>query len=83
MRSLVRERPELRAALDDLQEARRRMFELMKAEPFDRAALDAAFADVRTKTEMLQARGQQLLGDAVEQASPAVRSEIEAPPRLR
>lgn len=81
--SLARERPELRAALQDVQEARRRMFELMRTEPFDRAALDAAFADVRAKTEALQERGQALLGDAIEQASPEARSEIEPPPRLR
>lgn len=81
--SLARERPELRAALRDVQEARRRMFEIMRTEPFDRAALDAAFADVRAKTEALQERGQALLGDAIEQASPEARSEIEPPPRLR
>ena len=80
---LARERPELRAALEDLQEARRHMFEVMTAEPFDRAALDEAFADVRAKTDALQQRGQGLLGDAVEQASPEARSEIELPPRLR
>ena len=81
--SLARERPELRAALEDVQQARRHMFEVMTAEPFDRAALDAAFADVRAKTEALQERGQDLLGDAVEQAPPEARSEIEPPPRLR
>jgi uncharacterized membrane protein len=81
--SLARERPELRAALDDVQEARRHMFEVMKAEPFDRAALDAAFADVRAKTEALQERGQDLLGDAVEQAPSEARAKIEPPPRLR
>jgi uncharacterized membrane protein len=81
--SLVRDRPELGAALEELQDARRRMFEIMKAEPFDRAALDAAFADIRAKTEALQARGQDLLGDAVEQASPEARAEITLPPGLR
>jgi uncharacterized membrane protein len=81
--SLVRERPELGAALQTLQEARRRMFEIMMTEPFDRAALDAAFADVRAKTEALQERGQNLLGDAVEQSSPEARSEIRLPFGLR
>ena len=80
---LARERAELRAALDDLQEARRRMFDIMAAEPFDRAALEAAFAEIRAKTEILQQRGQALLGDAVEHASPEARAEIKPPPRLR
>jgi uncharacterized membrane protein len=83
MASLVRERPELRAALEEVQDARRRMFEVMRVEPFDRAALDAAFADVRAKTEALQERGQTLLGNAVEHASPDARSQIELPPGLR
>jgi hypothetical protein len=51
------------------------MYEIMMIEPFDRAALDAAFADVRAKTEALQERSN-LLGDAVGQASPEARSEI-------
>ena len=51
----------MRAALDAVQDARMRMFEAMRAEPFDAAALDAAFADVRAKTNELQRVGQEIV----------------------
>jgi uncharacterized membrane protein len=81
--ALGRHRGELRDALRDVQDARRHMFEVMTARPFDRAALDDAFAEVREKTEILQRLGQELVGDVVAGATPDERSEIRPPPFLR
>jgi uncharacterized membrane protein len=80
---LGRHRGELRAALDEVRDARRRMFAVMAAEPFDRAALDAAFAEVRAATDRLQLLGQDLVGDVVERAPPEERARIRPPPFLR
>jgi hypothetical protein len=80
---LGRHRGELRAALDEVREARLRMFATMAAEPFDRAALDAAFAEVRAATDRLQLLGQDLVGDVVEKAPPEERARIRPPPYLR
>jgi uncharacterized membrane protein len=73
------QRDELRARVDAIQEARQRMFEAMRAEPFDRNALDAAFADVRTKTNDVQAIGQSIVAAAIANASPQVRARIKPP----
>ena len=78
-----RHRAELRAALDEVRDARLRMFQTMAAEPFDRAALDAAFAEVRAATDRLQLLGQDLVGDVVEKAPPEERAQIRPPPFLR
>lgn len=79
---LGRHRGELRAALAEVRAARRHMFEVMTAEPFDRSNLDAAFAEVRAATDRLQALGQQLVGDVVEEATPGERAGIRPPPYL-
>jgi uncharacterized membrane protein len=63
----------------DARQARRQMFAAMRAEPFDRGALDAAFAAVRERTNELQAAGQDIVGDAVAEASPDVRMKIKPP----
>jgi hypothetical protein len=80
---LGRHRGELRAALDEVRDARLRMFEVMAAQPFDRAALDAAFAEVRAATDRLQRLGQELVGEVIEKAPPEARAEIRPPPHLR
>jgi uncharacterized membrane protein len=80
---LGRHHGELRGALADVQSARRHMFQVMTADPFDRTALDAAFADVRAKTDILQKLGQDLVGDVVAAATPEERAEIRPPPFLR
>ncbi|MEO8668514.1 MAG: periplasmic heavy metal sensor [Bauldia sp.] len=77
------EKGPLRAALFDLRTARQTMFAAMRAEPFDPAALDRAFADVRAKTATLQSLGQALVGEAVAAAPPGVRQQIEPPGWLR
>ena len=72
-------RDEMRARLDGVQEARRLMFEAMRADPFDPAALNVAYADLRTKTDDLVEAGQAIVADAVAKASPEVRSRIRPP----
>jgi uncharacterized membrane protein len=74
-------RGELRAALRDLGEARREMLRQMAAEPLDRAALDAAFANVRTKTGELQRLGQELVMEVLEKTPPEERAKIRPPRR--
>ena len=72
-------RDEMRARLDSVQDARQRMFDAMRADPFDGAALQAAYADLRAKTNDLQQAGQDIVFDAVAKASPEVRSRIRPP----
>lgn len=72
-------RDEVRARLDAVQEARMRMFEAMRADPFDAAALDAAFANLREQTVELQRVGQGIVGDAVAAAPADVRGRIRPP----
>jgi len=76
------DRSDLRAGLDAIRAAREKMFAAMRAEPFDAAALDQAFAEVRQKTAALQQVGQGIVGRAVAAASPEVRARITAPPGL-
>ena len=52
----------------------------MRADPFDPAALEAAYADLRDKTNALQEAGQKIVLDAVAHAPPDVRKRI-GPPR--
>ena len=70
---------ELRTRIDAVQQARKRMFEAMRADPFDQAALEAAYADLRTQTNDLQQVGQEIVLDAIANASPDVRSRIRPP----
>lgn len=72
-------RDEMKAKLDAVQDARRAMFAAMRADPFDAAALNAAYTDLRAKTADLQQIGQQIVADAVEHAPPDIRSRIRPP----
>ncbi len=76
----VRDRgPEMRERLDGVQDARMRMFDAMRADPFDAAALDAAFADLRARTTDVQEVGQEIVGQAVAAAPADVRARIRPP----
>lgn len=77
--SVRAERDQLRARLDAVQAARMQMFEAMRADPFDPAALDAAFADFRARTGDLQQAGQAIVGTAVAGAPADVRANIRPP----
>jgi len=72
-------RGQFRAKVDDVEAARRRMFEAMRAQPFDRTALESAFSDVRQKTDALQQAGQELVADVLVDAPPDVRRRIRPP----
>ncbi len=72
-------RDEFRAGLDAVRSARQQMFAAMRADPFDRAALDAAFADVRRSTNDVQTIGQTIVADAIANAPPDVRARIRPP----
>ncbi len=69
-------RNEFRAGLDAVQVARQQMFAAMRADPFDRAALDQAFATVRSTTNTVQAVGQSIVADAIAHAPADVRARI-------
>jgi hypothetical protein len=70
---------EIRTKLDAVQAARRQMFAAMRADPFDPAALEQAYADMRARSTELQQIGQEIMLDAVENASPDVRAKIKPP----
>lgn len=78
-RSSREQREELRARLGAVQESRMQMFEAMRADPFDQAALDAAFAEFRTRTGELQQAGQTIVGAAVAAEPADVRIKIRPP----
>ncbi len=72
-------RGEFRAGLVAVQAARQQMFAAMRANPFDRAALDQAFANVRATTDEVQTVGQDIVAGAIAQAPPDVRARIRQP----
>ncbi|HVY19319.1 MAG TPA: periplasmic heavy metal sensor [Bauldia sp.] len=72
-------REELRTKLDAVQDARKRMFDAMRANPFDAAALTVAYDDLRARTSELQQVGQQITADAIASAPPDVRARIRPP----
>jgi hypothetical protein len=69
-----------RVELDDnigaMQAAERSMFRAMHADPPDRVALEAAFADVRSTTNDVQAIGQGIVAHAIAKSPPDVRARI-------
>jgi uncharacterized membrane protein len=78
-RELFAKRESLRAAADELREARQRMFLLMRADPIDQEALAGAMAEVRAKTTALQALLQSVVAASLETVPPSERQKIEAP----
>jgi uncharacterized membrane protein len=70
---------DFKARFDEVQAARRQMFEAMRADPFDPAALQAAYTNLRAKTSELQQIGQQIVADALAAAPAEVRSRIRPP----
>lgn len=72
-------RSQFRAKVNDVEVARQRMFQAMRAEPLDRKALEAAFADLRQKTNELQLAGQELVAGALADSPPDVRRHIRPP----
>ena len=58
-------RPKLREKLRDLFAARRTVAEAVRAEPFDRARLDAAFAALREREASIAAEAQATISDLI------------------
>ena len=71
--------PQLRAGLEAVQQSRQRMFDAMRAQPFNQATLDAAFADYRNATAALQKVSQDAVTQALAQAPADVRRKIRPP----
>ena len=76
---LLQDRAELRAAVGGLREARQRMVAVMRADPLDRAALDAAMAEVRARTGALQALLQSALAASLAETPAGERAKILPP----
>jgi hypothetical protein len=68
----------MRAAFRALKDARRATYEAMKAEPFDRERLEAAFALERQRTMEVQEIGHAALAAAIAGATPEERARIDA-----
>jgi uncharacterized membrane protein len=73
------QRDQIRGRIDAMQDARMHMFEVMRDDTFDRQALDAAFDDVRAKTDDIQKLGQDIVAAAVADAPADVRRKIKPP----
>jgi Spy/CpxP family protein refolding chaperone len=69
------DRTAMRARLGALFAARRDVRAAIAAEPFDRAALDAAFAALRSAEQAAADHAQHRLGDVLEQLTPAERKQ--------
>jgi uncharacterized protein (DUF2236 family) len=69
-------REELRVLIDSVEDSRMRMVDAMRANPFDAAALEAAFADMRVRVTDLQAAGQEIVGEAIAAAPADARAQI-------
>ena len=72
-------RPQLRDRLQAVQTAKQQMFAAMTAQPFSQPVLDAAFTTYRDATAALQKAGQDVVEQAVAQATPDVRRKIKTP----
>jgi uncharacterized membrane protein len=59
--------------------ARRRMFELMRADPLDEAALKSAMVDVRDAVARLQQHAQDRQVEILKSADPELRAKISLP----
>jgi Spy/CpxP family protein refolding chaperone len=70
------QRPALRERLGALFQARRAVREAMRAEPFDRAALDAAFERLREAETEAALQTQATLGDVLQQLTPEERRQF-------
>ena len=73
--------PQITARYRALRAARDRVRHAFGVQPFDRAALEAAFAGTRTRMADLQAAVQAAIADAAEKLSPAARRDLAPPHR--
>ena len=73
-------RPQLRNRLEAVQTARQNLYDAMRAQPFNRAALENAFDVYRASVAALQKVGEDVMTQAIAQAPPDVRRKIKPPP---
>ena len=76
---LAANRGEMTEDVAGIDAARRRMFELMRADPLDEEAIRAAMKDVRDAVTAVQAVGQEHLLEVMRKADPADRAKIRVP----
>jgi uncharacterized membrane protein len=74
---LLADRAPIHAAFMDMRDSRRKVREAMRAEPFDAAALDAAFAELRAKSSTLQETVHRAVARGVAAAPAEARAKIE------
>lgn len=73
---LATHRPQLRMRIGVMLDARRDVAAALRAEPFDRAALDRAFVALRARENAIAEAAQAMLGDVAAQAGPAGRAQL-------
>ena len=74
--AIAGERDKLLAASLAMKDAREKVRAVIKAEPFDRAQLDAAFADMRDKSRIFFEMMHGVMANAVEKLSPEARHKL-------
>jgi uncharacterized membrane protein len=75
-RTIEAHRPQFRERFQGIGEARDTVAAAIKAEPFDPAKLEAAFADVSTRWRAVSAEAQAMLTDLSQQLSPEGRAKL-------
>lgn len=76
LRQAVFDDPAMKERIRALIDSRRKMFEIMRADPYDPAALQAVLAEIETNTTALQEAGHRILEKVVAETPPDVRAEI-------
>ena len=69
-------RPEMDRASQALRESRMKVREAVRAEPFDKARLEAAFGDVRERNMALQKSVHEAMAEAVQKLPAEVRNRL-------
>ncbi len=75
--------PELRDAFRAVREARQQVFVAMRADPYDRATVEAALATLRARTDAVATLGEGAVLDVLDGAPADQRARIGAPPGKR
>jgi uncharacterized membrane protein len=73
---IARHRDRVVQAASQAREAREQVREILRKEPFDRAALDRAFENLRTRNAALQAEIQTAIGEAAADLPPEARQRL-------
>ena len=68
---------ELQQINQSIRDQRKVVAQLLKADTFDRKAVDDAFAELRRRTDAMQAKLEAAVSDAIEKLSPAARNQLE------